>query len=176
MYKKYIDYFPPVLKGITEIKTIGDAFDRQLEIIVSWKDYIQNEMFVDTAINEGLKMREEALDIVVAGEEDVELRRFNIKAKLMGLTTHIPEAMDTLVGKGNYTMVYDPVVQKLNITLSLYRKDFLNAVENMLDEMLPLQIELNTTLAYNTHEILSRHTREELAEYTHSELVVKEGL
>lgn len=176
MYKKYIDYFPPVLKGIREIKTIGNAFDRQFEIIVSWKDYIQNEMFVDTAINEGLKMWEDALGIVVAYEGDVELRRFNIKAKLMGLTTHIPEAMDALVGSENYTMVYNSTEQKLDVTLSLYRKDFLNAVKNMLDEMLPMQIELNTTLAYNTHEILSHHTHKEISGYTHSELIEKEGL
>lgn len=173
---KYIDYYPPVLKEIREIRIIGEAMDNELELARSERDKTSREFFVCTAENIGLERLEKFLNINVSNIDDVELRRFNILAKLMRNKKYLIDVLNSLIGEMGYTLRYYADEQRLEVVLDLERKDYLNGVKELLEEFVPVNIELNVTLAYNTHNILHKHKHNELSKFTNSELIIKEGL
>lgn len=173
---KYIDYYPPVLKEIREIRIIGEAVDNELELARSERDKTSREFFVCTAENMGLERLEKVLNINVSDIDDVELRRFNILAKLMRNKRYLIDVLNSLIGEKGYTLRYYADEQRLEVVLTLERKDYLNGVKELLEEFVPVNIELNITLAYNTHNVLSKHKHNELSKFTNSELIIKEGL
>lgn len=173
---KYIDYYPPVLREIREIRIIGEAMDNELEYVKSEKDKTSREFFVCSAENMGLERLEKVLNINVSDKDDIELRRFNILAKLMRSKRYLIDVLNSLIGEKGYTLRYYADEQRLEAVLTLERKDYLNGVKELLEEFIPLNIELNITLAYNTHNILHKHKHNELSKFNNSELIIKEGL
>lgn len=173
---KYIDYYPPVLKEIREINIIAESMDSELETINSSSEKVKNECFILTAEGVGLEKWEEAFNLSVSDIEDIELRRFNIIAKLMGNKIYLIDTLNNLIGEDGYSLRLWVMGLRLEVVLKLERKAYLKAVEDLLERIVPLNIELNITLAYNTHNVLSKYTHNQLSAYTHSQLIEKEGL
>ena len=84
--------------------------------------------------------------------------------------------LNNLIGENGYTLRYYSDEIRLEVVLKLERRDYFKAVEELLENFVPVNVELDVSIAYNTHSILGKHTHDELAQYTHSELIVKEGL
>lgn len=173
---KYIDYYPPVLKEIREIKIIAEAMDLQLENIKESRNLLNKEFFVFTAENKGLEKWEKILNISVKDKSDIELRRFNILAKLMKSKSYLIDILNNLIGEEGYTLRFYENEIRLEVVLSLNRMDFINAVSELLEDFVPVNVELDIYIAYNIHNVLKRHTHNELSKFTHSELIIKEGL
>ena len=173
---KYIDYYPPVLKEIREINIIAEAMDTELEGIKIGREKIRDECFVYTAVDAGLERWEKILSLKVTDKNDIELRRFNILAKLMQSKNYLIDVLNNLIGEDGYTLRYYSDEIRLEVVLKLERRDYFKAVEELLEDFVPVNVELDVSIAYNTHNILGKHTHDELAQYTHSELIVKEGL
>lgn len=173
---KYIEYYPPVLKEIREINIIGEAMDTELDSVKKAREKIRDECFVYRAEDRGLERWERILSLKVTDENDVELRRFNILAKLMKNKSYLIDVLNNLIGENGYTLRYYADEIRLEVVLKLERRDYLNAVAELLEDFVPVNVELDVSIAYNTHNVLKKHTHNELAEYTHNELIVKEGL
>ena len=56
------------------------------------------------------------------------------------------------------------------VKVALKSKKMIDAVENMLESYLPLNITLKVIIMYNTYEILQKYTYEELQKYTYKNL------
>lgn len=173
---KYIDYYPSVLKEIREIKIISEVMDIGLDGIKTGSEKIRNECFVYSAEDAGLERWEKILDLKVMDKSDIELRRFNILAKLMKNKNYLIDVLNNLIGKDGYTLRYYADEIRLEVVLKLERREYLQAVTELLEEFVPVNVELNVSIAYNTHNVLGRHTHNELAKYSHNELIVKEDL
>ncbi len=172
----YIDYYPPVLKELREIKIIAEVMDSELEDQKTAREKVRDECFVYTAEDEGLERWEKILNIKVTDADDIELRRFNILAKLMKNKNYLIDVLNNLIGENNYTLRYYVDEIRLQVVLKLERREYFQAVAELLEEFVPVNVELDISIAYNTHNILGKHTHNELAQYTHDELIVKEGL
>ena len=56
------------------------------------------------------------------------------------------------------------------VKVALKSKKMIDAVENMLESYIPLNIALKVIIMYNTYEILQKYTYEELQKYTYKNL------
>ena len=167
---EYLKYYPHVLSEIYEIQAIAKAMDIEFEKLKNYNSQIDNEFFIMTAEGIGLEKWEKLLKINVADKSDVDLRRFDIIAKLMGRNPNLIDSLNMLVGKGNYSIRFISAEMVLEVVLKLQKKEYLGAVKNLLEVVVPMNIVLNISLAYNIHDALSRQTHDGLSKYNHQAL------
>lgn len=168
---EYLEYYPPVIKEIYEIQEIAKTMDFEFEKFQSAKEHIKEELFILTVNNEGLKNWEHALNIETNSNDTVDLRRFRILSKLNGDNTSLKKKLNLLLGEGNYIINIYPELCKLQVIVKLISKDYMEPVKELLEKVVPMNIELDVTLAYNTHNTLSAYTHNELSNYTHKQLI-----
>lgn len=147
---KLIDYLPQVLKEIYEFKILCDRGDESLIELKASIDNIIKEMFVYTAENEGLARLEKILNITPAADDTVDFRRFRILTKLNGDNRNLIEKIETLVGE-DFTIDYYWRESRLVVKLPLRNKKYLEAVRDMLEKTVPLNVIIDAVLKYNTY-------------------------
>ena len=147
---KLIDYLPQVLKEIYEFKVLFDAEDKELAELKASLDDIFKEMFVYTAENEGLKRLENILNLTVSADDDIDFRRFQILTKLNGSERNLIKKIQIIVGN-DFDIDYYWSEYRLSVKLPLKDKKYLDAVKQMLDETVPLNLIIDAVLKYNTY-------------------------
>lgn len=150
---KLIDYLPQVLKEIYEFKVLSDVGDNELIKLKENIDGIFREMFVYTAEDEGLSRLEEILNLTSGVNDSVDFRRFQILAKLNGGNRNLMKRIEVLVGE-DFIVDYYWREYKLVVKLPLKNKKYLNAVKDMLDNTVPLNLIIEAVLKYNTYGML----------------------
>lgn len=150
---KLIDYLPQVLKEIYEFKVLSDVGDNELIKLKENIDGIFREMFVYTAEDEGLSRLEEILNLTSGVNDNVDFRRFQILTKLNGGNRNLMKRIEVLVGE-DFTVDYYWSEYKLIVKLPLKNKKYLNAVKDMLDNTVPLNLIIEAVLKYNTYGML----------------------
>lgn len=175
---KCIEYYPKVIAEIKEMQVISGVFDKELLNLRGVIDYIYREMFIQTAEEAGLLHWEQILNITVTDYDDIELRRFNILAKLMSFKPNLVESLNALIGPGSYKLKYFSDEFRLKVTLILKKAEYTGAIRQLLDVIVPLNIALSIYLAKNTHNDLSQRTHNDLHQFTFNELmgVVEYGI
>lgn len=175
---KCIEYYPKVIAEIKEMQVISGVFDKELLNLRGVIDYIYREMFIQTAEEAGLLHWEQILNITVTDYDDIELRRFNILAKLMSFKPNLIESLNTLIGPGSYKLRYFNDEFRLKVTLILEKAEYAEAIRQLLDVIVPLNIVLSIYLAKNTHNDLKQRTHNDLHRFTFNELmgVVEYGI
>lgn len=169
---KYIDYYPFVLKEVYEIKLISFIMDKYLLLLESNKDSLKNELYLSTATGIGLEIWEHILGIT-APDNDVEVRRFTIRSKLLGDRTSLRTKLNILLGEDNYKIAVDPIKCHITFNLELSVQSLKNAVVEMLEKVLPMNLTYEISYAYNKHSDLRAYKHQDLKEYTHKELNAK---
>lgn len=150
---KLIDYLPQVLKEIYEFKVLSDVGDNELIKLKENIDGIFREMFVYTAEDEGLSRLEGILNLTSGVNDNVDFRRFQILTKLNGGNRNLMKKIEVLVGE-DFTVDYYWSEYKLVVKLPLKNKKYLNAVKDMLDNTVPLNLIIEAVLKYNTYGLL----------------------
>lgn len=173
MDRKLIDYLPPFIQEYKEIKAIMDAEQDICEKGWSDTENILADQFVQDATENGISRYEKILGITSKPTYTLEERRFDILTKMNEQLPYtmesVEKALTSLCGEDGYTVQLDPSEYKLHVKLDLSNENNFNAVCEMLDNIVPANIERNVIL-YNTNSILANHTHEELAAYTYDGL------
>ena len=112
------------------------------------------------------------LDIEVT-DTSADVRRFKIRSKLLGDNTSLRTKLDTLIGKDKYRISIDPIKCHVIFNLELSAQNLKNAVAELLEKVLPLNLTYEINLAYNKHADLASYQHKELNNYTHKELNAK---
>lgn len=146
---KLIDYLPQILKDIREFKYLSATGDVQLNTARLLIDSLADELFISTADGVGLERLEGILDII-NDTEDLELRRFRIITKINGGERSVIKKIRLIAGD-DFICEYDKSKFKLTVKLPLRNKEYLDAVKEMLDKDLPLNVIIDATLKYNTY-------------------------
>ena len=146
---KLINYLPQLLKEIYEFKVLCDAGDKELASLKADIDNIFKEMFVYTAEDEGLTRLEKILNLTSAAD-DIDFRRFQILTKLNGGNRNLMKKIEVLVGE-DFTVDYYWSEYRLVVKLPLKNKKYLDAVRDMLDDTVPLNLIIEAVLKYNTY-------------------------
>lgn len=150
---KLIDYLPQVLKEIYEFKVLSDVGDNELIKLKENIDSIFCEMFLCTAENEGLSRLEEILNLKSNINDSVDFRRFQILTKLNGGNRNLMKRIEVLVGE-DFNVDYYWREYRLVVKLPLKNKKYLDAVRDMLDNTVPLNLIIEAVLKYNTYGML----------------------
>lgn len=169
-----IDYLPQVYadkKEIQELSKVENPFINRL-----WQNVadIYNNAFILTAEDYGLSRRERYLKINVPEESTLEDRRFNLIARYQEQAPYtkntLTRILDTLLGAGNYTQLYDPVLNFITFRIALTSSNMVTVVNDLIERILPMNMGFLVELRYNTHSQLSAFTHAQLSTRTHSQL------
>lgn len=121
---------------------------------------------------------EKMLGIVPANDMTLDDRQFNIYTKLYQDTPYsigkLREILDYLVGETDYALTRDVVNKTISVKLSLGSRFKANAVQDLLDKIVPADMILNISVAYTTNENMSKYTHNDLSTYTHNEIKITE--
>lgn len=169
---KHLDYYPLVLREVYEIQLISRIFDKLLSDFEGNKEKLKNELYLSTATGVGLEIWERVLGLSVT-DTSADVRRFKIRSKLLGDNTSLRTKLDTLIGKDKYRISIDPINCHVIFNLELSAQNLKNAVAELLEKVLPLNLTYEINLAYNKHADLASYQHKELNNYTHKELNAK---
>lgn len=166
-----IDYLPEYMRELREIKELYGAVQAELDRGYEEKDAALEECFALLCRSFGLERLEKMLGITPLPTDSVEDRRLRVLTLLNGDTPYtfkrIYEKLVFLCGEGNVNMDYAKEIYTLRVMLQLKAKNRFNTVLEMLKKMLPCNISLKCSLAYNRHRDLSVFTHEQLAAISH---------
>lgn len=174
MQPNILEYLPQVFSEVREMIVHAESQKPELESLWAANDNAYSDQFLYTMTENGVKRWESILGIQPMGGDTLEDRRFRIINKInaqLPYTFRMLEAhLNQLCGKDGYTMSYNPDTWTLRIRVALTRKSQLNAVREIIEEMIPVNLILDYNLQYNSHAILSVFTHAQLNKYTHGEL------
>lgn len=169
-----LEYIPYVYAEIQEFQELSKAYNIELINLMSAIDDIYNNYHIDSLNEYGCDRWEKILNLKTNASYTLEDRRFSIKVKLLGDRPYtlikLKELIVNLIGDGNYKLNLNTATNHLNCKLNLGVKNQLNAVIDLIDRILPLNISYDVQLLFNTHEILGRRTHEQLTRHTHRQL------
>lgn len=178
-----LEYLPEVYSNIEEVQALANAYNLELKEINLELEGCFNNFFFETLNEEGCERWEKILNIKLNSSYTLEDRRLNIAVKQLGLLpytyTHLKSILTDLMGDGNFLLELKAVKHKEGINgwhpyllckLDLGIKNQYNTIKELLENIVPLNVELDVTLFRNTHKQLSAYTHKELSKYTHHQL------
>lgn len=175
-----ISYLPPVYAKILEFQQLANVYDKENEKIAKEVERVFGNFFILSLDEYGCKRWESILKIKVNASNTIEDRRFAILTKLLGMRPYtynkLKELLSGLVGKDNYKLNRDIREKVLSVKLNLAVKNQRRVILELLDNIVPANMIIKVDLLYNTHEILSKDTHEELNSYSHTDLRESEVL
>ncbi len=165
-----IDYLPPYMREYLEMRQICESEDPEILTLKNGLNGIKNELFTETAVDEGLKRLESILGITASEGEGTEYRRFRILSKLLLSCGGLTQCLDALIDDGDYSIRLDCEALTLSVRLPLKNSMYLASVREMLDRTVPVNITLTVSLLYTKHGELKKYTHGELGDYTHKQI------
>lgn len=166
---KLIDYLPPVLKELYEFKLLSETEDNELLKIKESIDKSIKEMFIMTAEDEGLKRLEKILNLSASAEDDIDFRRFQILTKLNGSNRDLIKKIKLIVGD-DFDISYYWREYRLSVKLPLRNKRYLDAVRNMLEDTVPVNVIVDAVLKYNTYGMVKGILYGDLKDRTYKQI------
>lgn len=169
-----IDYLPHFMQGYREIREILKSEDREITELQEKKEYLEGELFIESAEGYGISRMENILKITPSEAESLDYRKFRIRSKLLGVRDTLKESLDELIPNKGYRLSLDCDNLTLTLRLPVANSMYLNSVTEMLEKTVPLNILLSCTILYAFHGEIKKYTHKELSTYTHKE--IKEDL
>lgn len=169
-----LDYLPPIFYEIKEMIEIAKVENPILESL--WLE-IENallDQFLLTATERGIKRSENMLHINVMATDDIETRRFRLLTRFNEQVPYtrpiLRKLLDSLLGDNGYELTINGADKTLKIKIELTVKGMFDAVEEMLERIVPQDMIITVELRYNQHITLANFTHAQLAAYTHDQL------
>lgn len=164
---------PEIIKNIPDIKQIYDINEMQGDTLDQTVEQIDSDMNIDEMDASTVERWETILKIVPARSDTLDARRFRIKTKITDSMPYTYRALERKLDDmcaGAYDIVIDRINQSIKVNLGLASQKKINDVMNMLEEMVPLDMIIDTSVLYNAHGYLAQYPHCILAQFTHKEL------
>lgn len=170
-----VEYLPQFMKNYKETVAALEAENPEFKILWEETNKVLYNHFITTADEYGISRFEEMLGITPNADDTLEFRRAIVKSvwcsQIPYTENGLKDKLKILCGDSeNFVYEYDNNAYLLKIKLALSKKSMVNEVLNILNKMVPYNIQLNIELLYNTHKILSAYTHKDLKKYTYGEL------
>ena len=169
-----MSYWPEVIQAIKEFKAIAAAEDPEITEVWSSIDDVFSDQYIESATLNGVKRLEAMLGIVPRATETVEDRKFTILTKwneqLPYTDKSLRQRLDTLCGTDGYTMTVGILDYTVTVRVELTAKNQFDAVGDLLDKVVPMNMIIDIDLRYNQNSTLSAFTHGQLSVYTHDQL------
>lgn len=169
-----LDYLPEVFSVINEVKAHAEAENPELELLWQAAENAYNDQFLYTMGENGIKRWEQILNITPMGTDTLEDRRFRIINRLNAQLPYTYRMLEShliqMCGENGYTMSYDKDTWTLSIKIALTSKKQFDEILVLVNQMIPMNLVLDYDLLYNSHQVLSSFTHEQLSNYTYGAL------
>lgn len=138
-------YLPEFLKKFRELDKLFEAERPQFQLLVHNQIDLLNNVFIETATNEGLKRYEKILNLYPNPTDSIEVRRSNIMAawysnKIYTLKT-LFERLQIIQGNDNIQLIWDEDDNLyLHITTRMELSGQVDRLHEILEAMLPANV------------------------------------
>ena len=162
-----------------EIQVVCQIFQPELRNAADEITGLAKGHATETASSEYLDKLEEVYGIKNREGDGIDERRQRIKARMnWSLPPYtlgsLKQRLTAICGADQYTLNMDYKKLILFVGIRLHMKALYSDVCEMLEKLVPANIQLETTLLYNTHAMLHAYKHAQLGKYTHAELREKE--
>lgn len=169
-----LSYQSNIIQQIREFKVLSEVENPKLECVWQAVEDAINDQFATTLTDNGCKRWESIMEIKAKDTDDLEFRRFRILSKLNEQLPYSYRMLElqlrTLCGDDGYTMELRNNEYTLVVKIALTSKNKYSDVETTMRKYVPANIVIDVSLMYNTYDVLSQFTHEQLASFTYYKL------
>lgn len=167
-------YFPDLLKEVKEFQKLAEAENPELLFLWDELEQALDNQFIDTATKTGVARRERMLKITPKATETLAERKFRLMARynenLPYTLRTLQSQLSILCGEKGYRLEINYGAFSLKAKLELTNKKNVEAVGEMLERIVPMNMLLTVELLYNQHQELRQLTHGAMRAYTHDGL------
>lgn len=166
--------YPEVVINIKDVKAAIDAGDKISDMVDRNLGELDNNITILTSEESGIARREKILGIQPPDTANLEDRRLEVLMRWydtpLYTETTLRNKLDSVLGKGNYVLVIDLDKKLVECQIELTRRLMFKSVQELFEQMVPLDYLLSVVLRYNQHLTLHKFTHGQLKAYTHFSL------
>ncbi len=166
--------YPEVVINIKDVKAAIDAGDKISDMVDRNLGELDNNITILTSEESGIARREKILGIQPPDTASLEDRRLEVLMRWydtpLYTETTLRNKLDSVLGKGNYVLVIDLDKKLVECQIELTRRLMFKSVQELFEQMVPLDYLLSVVLRYNQHLTLHKFTHGQLKAYTHFSL------
>ena len=133
-----------------------------------------DDQFIVTVSSDGARRYEHMLNLQVMDYDTIETRQFRILARYQEQAPYTEEVLrrllNSLLGEGAYELTIFKVEKAIDIKLELTVRNMFDAAKELLERIVPQNMELTVRLRYIQHLILQDYRHGELRAYTHDQI------
>lgn len=166
--------YPEVVLNIKEIRASIDAGDKVGDVLERCLTEIDNNITIKDAELSGIARREKILGIQPSDAASLDDRRMEVLLRWydtpMYTEVTLRQKLDATLGAGQYVLTVDLDTKTVSCLVELTRSKMLKSINDMFDQMIPLDYLVSVTLRYNQYKKLKTYTYGQLKTKTYHQL------
>lgn len=166
--------YPEVILNIKDVKAAIDAGDTVGEVLENCLDELDSNITIKDAAESGIAHRENILGIKPPDTSSLEDRRLEVLLRWYDTPvyteTTLRQKLDATLGAGQYILTIDLDKKTIACLVELTSRRMIESVQDLFEQMVPLDYLLSVSLRYNQYKNLCVYTYAQLQSYTHDSL------
>lgn len=165
-------YWADVFGKLREAQEIAKSLNPEYDLLYEKiRDFI-NDCFIETAREHVLARWEKIVGVVPLSTDTLEERRNRVLYLLQIVLPYTEKKLKKvflaqIVGEGNYQVTIDPIASTIEVLINPAKQAQWNDVIQMLDTILPCNMELIVGNMGTPHSVMEEYTHNQLAEHNH---------
>lgn len=164
---------PEIIRSIPDIKKIYEINADQETMLDASVNALFDDIFLETMDETKTARWEKMLSIIPLDTDTLSERRFRIQTRVLERMPYtyrvILRKLQTLC-PGGVDWTVDTEKQLIIVRVALASKNMRADVDELLDNVLPLNMEYTLIILYNTYAMLAKHTNGNLKQFTHQQM------
>nr|DAL57074.1 MAG TPA_asm: tail protein [Caudoviricetes sp.] len=164
---------PEIIQSIPDIKKIYEINADQEAMLDASVNALFDDIFLETMDETKTARWEKMLSIIPLDTDTLSERRFRIQTRVLERMPYtyrvILRKLQTLC-PGGVDWTVDTEKQLIIVRVALASKNMRADVDELLDNVLPLNMEYTLIILYNTYAMLAKHTNGNLKQFTHQQM------
>lgn len=164
---------PEIIRSIPDIKKIYEINADQEAMLDASVNALFDDIFLKTMDETKTARWEKMLSIIPLDTDTLSERRFRIQTRVLERMPYtyrvILRKLQTLC-PGGVDWTVDTEKQLIIVRVALASKNMRADVDELLDNVLPLNMEYTLIILYNTYAMLAKHTNGNLKQFTHQQM------
>lgn len=169
--RKLIDYLPGFMQEYAEMRELMDAQQPDADAFNDGVSRVWANQFISDADDYGVNRWEKMLGITPKATDTLDERKFRIlswwTSELPYTSRKLEEHLSELCGVDNYKVTIDNKNYRITIKLGLSNQTNYDDVVEMVERIVPANMERYVQIMFNSHNVWAVYTHEQMATRTH---------
>lgn len=166
--------YPETVLRIKEVKAAIDAGDKMSTGMEDGLEELDGNTAISSSFLSGISHREKVLGIQPSDTASLEDRRLEVLLRWydtpLYTETTLRRKLDSVLGAGKYDLTIDLDKKLASCQIELTKRHMFTSVQDLFEQMMPLDYSVYVTLRYCQHYELEQYTHAELATRTHDQI------